>query len=455
MSRTTLTRYRDLEAERRREAQREIQRFRKELQRSIRLESELAELEPVHAGEYKQLLSRLNASEDAIAQLAPSSEREQWLDRLRDDAARFEQAIIAAHERRIQLEFAALTLVQGADDETRQRLKLCARRARRAERDEFYALKREFESITTRQITEAQTTPHSPRDEESVKLAAAFMRSISDPIPLSRHQGVNEIEDKLRKLIAEIAPLEMEAKTDRLLERAEKLLSTTDDPGFQLKLDSLMIDASEVSAKTRRLKELRRAIDSAEEALAPFDDPSSTALKARLATLGSSDDAGVIQAAVANALKHTEQLTLQQDAERARSAILDGLRDLGYEVHLQVDSWRSGERVEVRKPDEPNYDVQLAAAADGRVQSKVRAYIHPGRSSGINRRDREVEENWCADLKALNGRLSAIGIQAQVEIEEAPGTAEQVPIKNESVERSRVILPARLRAQSGLTPPVR
>jgi hypothetical protein len=54
----------------------------------------------------------------------------------------------------------------------------------------------------------------------------------------------------------------------------------------------------------------------------------------------------------------------------------------------------------VQKPEEPNYDIQLAAASDGRIQSKVRAYAHSGRSPGINMRDLEVEGNWCADLKA-------------------------------------------------------
>jgi hypothetical protein len=444
MSRLTVTRYRDREAERRREAQREIKRFRKELQRCIRLERELAQLEAVEPGKYAELLSRLSSSEDTIAQLAPSSERSQWLERVANDAAGIEQAIIVAHERRMQLEFAALTLVRGADGDTRKKLEQCARQARRAKREEFAALQREFEAITTRRLTEAQATPRGARDEESVKLASALMRPISEPTPLSRYQGTSQIEEKVRTLIGEIAAIGTEAKTDSLLERAERLLWIVDDPGFQLKLDSIMIDASELSAEARRRWEMRKTIELAEEALEPFDDPSSAALKARLAGLESSNDPGVIQAAVADAMKHAEQLSQRHDAERARSAILDGLRDLGYEVHLQVDSWGPGDRIAAHKPDEPNYDVQLAAAADGRVQSRVRAYTHPGRSSGTNRRDREVEENWCSDLKALNGRLSAAGIEAQVEHEVAPGTAEQVPIESDGVERTRVILPPRV-----------
>jgi hypothetical protein len=98
-------------------------------------------------------------------------------------------------------------------------------------------------------------------------------------------------------------------------------------------------------------------------------------------------DADAVRAAISDAKKHAEQMASQQDAERARNAILEGLQELGYEVRVQNDGWGPGDRIAAQKPDEPNYDIQLAAASDGRIQSKVRAYAHSARSSGINRRD--------------------------------------------------------------------
>jgi hypothetical protein len=108
-------------------------------------------------------------------------------------------------------------------------------------------------------------------------------------------------------------------------------------------------------------------------------------------------DAEAIRTVVSRAKDHAEQLAAQQDAERARNPILEELQELGYEVHLQAEGWELGKRIAVRKPDEPNYDVQLAAISDGRIQSKVRAYAHSGRSTDTNKRDAEVEGNWCAD----------------------------------------------------------
>jgi hypothetical protein len=160
-------------------------------------------------------------------------------------------------------------------------------------------------------------------------------------------------------------------------------------------------------------------------------------------------DEDAIRKVISGSKKHAEKLAAQQDAERARSAILEGLQELGYEVKLQGKGWEPGARIVVQKPEEPNYDVQLAAASDGRIQSKVRAHAHSGRSGGVNQRDLEVEGNWCADLKSLNELLLTAGIEARLDQEEAPGAAVQVPIARNSIERPQVTLRSRMRRGPG------
>ena len=107
--------------------------------------------------------------------------------------------------------------------------------------------------------------------------------------------------------------------------------------------------------------------------------------------------------------------------------MLAELRGLGYEVNVQGD-WSEGERITVARPNEPNYDVQLAAIPGGQIQSKVRAYDHAGRSTGVNRRDVEVEQNWCDDLDKLNALLAQRGIGAEILRQDGPGTAAQIPL---------------------------
>ena len=89
----------------------------------------------------------------------------------------------------------------------------------------------------------------------------------------------------------------------------------------------------------------------------------------------------------------------------------------------------TGERISIQRPDEPNYDIQLAAAPDGRIQTKVRAFLHPGRSSGPSERDQEVEKSWCDDFRSLHERLELEGVVARLEHEDAPGSAAVLPIE--------------------------
>jgi len=109
--------------------------------------------------------------------------------------------------------------------------------------------------------------------------------------------------------------------------------------------------------------------------------------------------------------------------------MIDGLKSLGYEVHIEGEEWKPGQRITVSRPDEPNYDVQLAAREDGKVQTKVRAYQHGGRSGGVNARDAEVEERWCSDIRTLHARMETEGLGAMLERDEAPGALPAVVIE--------------------------
>jgi len=91
-------------------------------------------------------------------------------------------------------------------------------------------------------------------------------------------------------------------------------------------------------------------------------------------------------------------------------------------------AWDERSRITIHKPSEPNYDVQLSAAPGGTIQSEVRAYDHPDRSSGVNRRDVEIEQGWCDDLARVHKLLAERGLTAEILDEDRPGSAAQVPL---------------------------
>tara|TARA_R100000388_G_C7136890_1_gene108078 strand:- start:245 stop:511 length:267 start_codon:yes stop_codon:yes gene_type:complete len=58
----------------------------------------------------------------------------------------------------------------------------------------------------------------------------------------------------------------------------------------------------------------------------------------------------------------------------------------------------------------------------GKIQSKVRAYMHDGRSETANTRDVEVESQWCENLRTLNIELGKQGLGASLAHVDKPGS---------------------------------
>jgi hypothetical protein len=67
-----------------------------------------------------------------------------------------------------------------------------------------------------------------------------------------------------------------------LRDKAERLFETPASADFQLKLDSLCLDAAMLRDVQHQRIETERKIEAAIDRLAPFDDPESAALKSRL-----------------------------------------------------------------------------------------------------------------------------------------------------------------------------
>jgi hypothetical protein len=280
----------------------------------------------------------------------------------------------------------------------------------------------------------------SPRARQ---LADALMSSNAPRAELPKEVDATRSKvDKLLELFGEFGE-----EGGVLRDRAEKLFETPASADFQLKLDSLCLDAAALRDVQHHRIETERKLEAAIDRLAPFDDPESAALKARLsqALTGTIEQS---QSLAERAVDRAHLMAQQQDARKARAAMLSGLVALGYEVHIDGESWDDGERITVSRPEEPNYDVQLAARADGKVQAKVRAFRHSGRSEATNLRDVEVENQWCSDLRNLHSQMASEGIAATLERAEAPGALPVVLVDHPGNRRTSVEQGTTLRQRS-------
>jgi hypothetical protein len=229
--------------------------------------------------------------------------------------------------------------------------------------------------------------------------------------------------DRIDGLIAQLSALNEDVSV--YLDRVRGIATEKDASMRAMQLDSLMIELSERETGRRAARDLSRLTGEALADLTPFDGPAVDALRERLQGAA---DVGQARALVDEARALAVAEAKRRDGALARAAMLKALSVLGYELRLHGKGWAEGTKLEIQRPGEPNYEVQLSAPPNGHIQSTVRAYSHAGRGEGVNRRDVEVEQSWCDDLRALNAPMQAGGFAAEIVHEEGPGSAAQKPL---------------------------
>lgn len=434
MSKLVVASYRVSDAERR-EVQRKIALIRATLKRLAALRDELARLEPVAEEDWANTLAQYDAFEkDDVFQFTGVHNRLE--DALPGVAEKLEKALGEARAKRTRLELTAATLMAlGASPEEKAVLGALDARSATLYADAYKTAAARVEAILRKRLD----TPLNAPDEAgltSAQLAlAAELLAGSGPsetpsIPgapakLERH---SPDAARINKLVAQIGGLDTTlASFDDLLEQLRQI------PAIAPAQRALLIDSIEIAAgqrlnDARRKREVRNTIDDGLASLAPFASLTADEHRRRLEVALAADNLDTARSVREEALKWAKEEAHRQDGARVRAALVAELQGLGYEVNVQAEAWNEGRSITAARPNEPNYDVQLGAAPGGKIQSKVRAYDHAGRSAGVNRRDVEVEQSWCDDLARLNKLLAERGIGSDILREDGPGTTAQVPL---------------------------
>ena len=440
MSGLKVASYADQEAARRREEARELSEIARRLQQVESMHKDLAKLSDLPSSSFHAIRQRMESSLPSVT----LAERKDFITRLNADAEMFDAAIRSAKIERQRLALTARSLLGEADGQARIVLEAAAGGAQSAAPESFKKLKQGVEGFVTQRILMAGSEKvEKERSAGARQLAEALMSSNAPRAELPKEvEATLSKVDKLLELFGEFGE-----EGSVLRDRAERLFEAPASADFQLKLDSLCLDAAMLRDVQRQRIEAQRKIEAAIDRLAPFDDPESAALKARLSEALSAP-VQQSQSLAEKAVEHAQLMGQQEDARKARAAMLSGLVALGYEVHIDGESWDDGERITVSRPEEPNYDVQLAARADGKVQAKVRAFRHSGRSEATNIRDVEVEDQWCSDLRKLHSQMASKGIATTLERAEAPGALPVVMVDHPGNRRPFVEQGTTLRQRS-------
>ena len=243
--------------------------------------------------------------------------------------------------------------------------------------------------------------------------------------PASAAGLLREAEGKLRDprvLLADKQIAELERLGDReaaatLGGRLEKLVSEDhrDSARASLALDALGAELAGMVRLARRMAELRRAL-SRERAAAEATTDSET-YRQMFLDAEVEIDRGQADRAEERILKLREarEARIRTRASNARrSAILQGLKELGYEVKEGMATlWADRKRLVIAHPSQQGVALELEGSAEsGRLQARMVAYQGAVRGPGS---DKEVEALWCGELKTLQDSLAGTGGAISIE----------------------------------------
>jgi hypothetical protein len=265
-------------------------------------------------------------------------------------------------------------------------------------------------------------------------LGGGTTTSAADVLSRLRALFVDSRVPLIDRHLAELREYGENTKADQFSRRIEDTLAETG--GHCEGRASLVVDTigSEVSAalkEARAIDQLRRELEqelSAATALQDLDALQSHVAAARVAI--QDKDKAVARVRLDELRTAREARQRARSAANARRVVLEGLRELGYEVREgMVHVLAEKKRIVVRHSVNKGQAVELQGSAeDGRLQA--RAVAIAGESLG-GKSDKQVEEGWCSEFEKLQQKLAKAGGEITVEKSVPAGASPLKVVPNE------------------------
>ncbi|WP_157538804.1 hypothetical protein [Hydrogenophaga flava] len=229
---------------------------------------------------------------------------------------------------------------------------------------------------------------------------------------------------RLEALLAHISELELLGEASRADELHKEVLTAAaiEDDGLRgMRLDSMVVALKKAKDDVVARERLRRQVALVAAELERFNEAAEVIAVMRAAAAAPASDLRRVLEVAEEQLREFQQA---QVAAARRKAVLDGLQQLGYQVHEQLSTITSkGGRLVVSNPATAGYGVEIAAGA-GLERLQVRAVAFDMNRDAAG--DIPAEQRWCDDFGALSGVLKAMG--SSLIVEKALGVG-AVPMK--------------------------
>jgi hypothetical protein len=388
--------------------------------KTSRAEARLRELEELQrAGRWRAVLPRARAETQALRQ---------EMDEIRAETVRRAEE---ARDRRRRLHAAARTVAESLASEgggVPTEIENVLARALGAKDEELAALEAAIDHALAGSLhaTEAPPTMSVEQQELADRLRGELVAR-ETVANRARYRAHEDRDRRLDVLLAEVETFDDPAVARDLIERAAIIAAEPLPDRRGLLTDSLILEVAALTKARRAAEEAAHLLAAARAKVRRLAGVKARALEARI-------DAALASPAVPEAKRlatAVESLAVTEAARKGagetRRAVLQGLADLGYEVHEDMaTAWAEGARIVLRKPATPGYGVELGVPPDAdRLQVRVVAFAPTGAARDTSR-DADVEGLWCSEVEQLRALLNDAGYGTEMERAAPPGT---VPLK--------------------------
>lgn len=240
---------------------------------------------------------------------------------------------------------------------------------------------------------------------------------------------------RLEALLAHISELELLGEASRADELHKEVLTAAaiEDDGLRgMRLDSIVVTLKKAKDDVVARERLRYQVALVAAELERFPEAAEDIAVIRAAAAAPASE---LRKVLGVAEAKLDELHQAHVAAARRKAVLNGLHQLGYQIHEQLSTITSkGGKLVVSNPATAGYGVEIAAGA-GMERLQVRAVAFDANRDTA--RDIPAEQRWCDDFGALSGVLKAAGSSLIVEKALGVGAAPMKLAASEQPEGAR------------------
>lgn len=238
-------------------------------------------------------------------------------------------------------------------------------------------------------------------------------------------------------VLAGIGEVEAASLFRSRLDKADHAEAVGDTRQKELLLTSLEVEIGPAVKSAQQVNALRQQISleaTAAQATSDWEACSKDLREAEAAL--NRGDADLAQIHIGRAKELRLERHKQRAAQSSRAAILEGLKELGYEVREgMATQWAERKQLVIRHAAKPGVALELAGTLDeGRLQARMVALQGSARDPHA---DKQTEEKWCSELDSLRKYVAGRGGDIRVIKAVAAGATPLKVVAGEQYEEER------------------